>query len=102
MLRRPPRSILFPYTTLFRSKMDALQARLFSRLRPQHQERERLRLIVSYRRQFRSEEDTSDLSSRENIGCRLLFDIKSRLMKRIRLSQHAQEQAVERGETHAE
>ena len=33
--------------------MDGLQARLFSRLREQHQEWERLRLIVSYRRQFR-------------------------------------------------
>jgi hypothetical protein len=38
--------------TIEKAKVDGLQARLFSRLRPQHQERERLRLIVSYRRQF--------------------------------------------------
>src|ERR1700730_5924999 len=38
--------------TIERAKVDGLQARLFSRLRQYHQERERLRLIVSYRRQF--------------------------------------------------
>jgi hypothetical protein len=38
--------------TIEKAKIDALQARLFSRLRNHHQERERLRLIVSYRRQF--------------------------------------------------
>lgn len=38
--------------TIEKAKVDGLQARLFSRLRPLHQERERLRLIVSYRRQF--------------------------------------------------
>jgi DNA polymerase-3 subunit epsilon len=38
--------------TIEKAKVDGLQARLFSRLRTQHQERERLRLIVSYRRQF--------------------------------------------------
>jgi hypothetical protein len=35
-----------------KAKVDGLQARWFSRLRPEHQERERLRLLVSYRRQF--------------------------------------------------
>lgn len=38
--------------TIEKAKVDALQARLFGRLRQHHQERERLRLIVSYRRQF--------------------------------------------------
>ena len=38
--------------TVEKAKVDGLQARLFSRLRQHHQERERLRLIVSYRRQF--------------------------------------------------
>ncbi len=38
--------------TIEKAKVDGLQARLFSRLRQQHQERERLRLIVSYRKQF--------------------------------------------------
>jgi hypothetical protein len=38
--------------TIEKAKVDSLQARLFSRLRQYHQERERLRLIVSYRRQF--------------------------------------------------
>jgi DNA polymerase-3 subunit epsilon len=53
--------------TIEKAKVDGLQARLFSRLRQHHQERERLRLIVSYRRQFldtllrQGEEETEHL-----------------------------------------
>jgi hypothetical protein len=56
--------------TIEKAKVDGLQARLFSRLRQHHQERERLRLIVSYRRQFldtllRQSEEEAEVVQRE-------------------------------------
>src|SRR5256885_7264793 len=68
MIRRPPRSTLFPYTTLFRSP-HRLQ-----HLRGDHSER-RVR-----RRQGRSEEHTSELQSPCNLVCRLLLE-KKKLQK---------------------
>src|SRR5436309_8869731 len=80
--QRPPRSTLFPYTTLFRS--DDSQIRLF-RLEP----RESLvGLLVRNRRggpqeiPGRSEEHTSELQSRENLVCRLLLE-KKKTVKNI-------------------
>src|SRR5215204_6819968 len=64
MIRRPPRSTLFPYTTLFRSK---LQRPLYDRL---------ARVIVDGGEQFRSEEHTSELQSHSDIVCRLLLEKK--------------------------
>src|SRR6266576_4088223 len=64
MIRRPPRSTLFPYTTLFRSKSAA---------------RVRLALTVPnhpYGGAFRSEEHTSELQSRRDLVCRLLLEKK--------------------------
>src|SRR5436309_7379738 len=63
MIRRPPRSTLFPYTTLFRSRT---RCRGFCR-------RERRRRA---RTPPRSEEHTSELQSRENLVCRLLLEKK--------------------------
>src|SRR2546430_6262507 len=67
MIRRPPRSTLFPYTTLFRS----------------HSERERRRAAHSGRSVgspcsdvTRSEEHTSELQSQSNLVCRLLLEKK--------------------------
>src|SRR5436309_6611293 len=93
MIRRPPRSTLFPYTTLFRSRdcaaaghapadagaeageaavalgrIRALPRRIPRRLRPGH----RLRFSG------RSEEHTSELQSRENLVCRLLLEKKKK------------------------
>src|SRR3712207_7736820 len=87
MIRRPPRSTLFPYTTLFRSEpqerictaedLAALESAgisvqshgashtAFSRLSPADQDRE-----------LRSEEHTSELQSRQYLVCRLLLEKK--------------------------
>src|SRR6267378_7491153 len=63
MIRRPPRSTLFPYTTLFRSKSPVRFARS-----------PWLRLGVNG--SFRSEEHTSELQSRRDLVCRLLLEKK--------------------------
>src|SRR5690606_40646423 len=69
MLRRPPRSTLFPYTTLFRSDPVAAQHRhRADHDQPHHQRPASTRL--------RSEEHTSELQSRENLVCRLLLEKK--------------------------
>src|SRR2546430_7396194 len=68
MIRRPPRSTLFPYTTLFRS-----QRRLaIARWTEQH---ERL-AVRDFQIQARSEEHTSELQSQSNLVCRLLLEKK--------------------------
>src|SRR2546421_9189579 len=69
MIRRPPRSTLFPYTTLFRSpKMDGLQVLSIVRRKYPH-----LRTVV-----LRSEEHTSELQSRSDLVCRLLLEKKKK------------------------
>src|SRR3990167_10325817 len=64
MIRRPPRSTLFPYTTLFRSKHHG--ASTFSLAQPV--------LRCDLRRHHRSEEHTSELQSQSNLVCRLLLE----------------------------
>src|SRR5450432_362852 len=67
MIRRPPRSTLFPYTTLFRSAF-------MQRLQPTH-------ISISKRIRFslsRSEEHTSELQSRSDLVCRLLLEKKKK------------------------
>src|SRR2546430_11700024 len=75
MIRRPPRSTLFPYTTLFRSnsgKADS-QASCASLNVPTRHSRNALRKVV---RACRSEEHTSELQSQSNLVCRLLLEKK--------------------------
>src|SRR2546430_9735640 len=97
MIRRPPRSTLFPYTTLFRSQAalpaperrqqidgagaDGIRLRIF-----QHDPalREKRRQVVELRRRrpfgdrnARSEEHTSELQSQSNLVCRLLLEKKN-------------------------
>src|SRR5712664_4613328 len=78
MIRRPPRSTLFPYTTLFRSA-HARRLRL-SRPgglgRPRSAERRRLG--------DRSEEHTSELQSRSDLVCRLLLEKKKKKIEQER------------------
>src|SRR2546430_10077923 len=85
MIRRPPRSTLFPYTTLFRSVNGVpLYFRVdFELKRPrwywvdEKAASKRLQLRLSYHalsRQYRSEEHTSELQSQSNLVCRLLLD----------------------------
>src|SRR5437016_9738737 len=72
MLRRPPRSTLFPYTTLFRSRARvSLGARVRSEERPR-----RGRRGFSGPGAGRSEEHTSELQSLTNLVCRLLLEKK--------------------------
>src|SRR5712672_3927674 len=66
MIRRPPRSTLFPYTTLFRSKRIAPLVR--------HLQESGLERGVS----FRSEEHTSELQSLAYLVCRLLLEKKKK------------------------
>src|SRR5436309_6057423 len=89
MLRPPPRSTLFPYTTLFRSLApieyghEFLLQGLGEKLRRQF--RQIRQFAWDYERAFqlmpkpRSEEHTSELQSRENLVCRLLLEKKKTL-----------------------
>src|SRR5258708_18977521 len=74
MIRRPPRSTLFPYTTLFRSVFEMAQTRV-DRLR----HRSQCGLLFACRRaQMRSEEHTSELQSPDHLVCRLLLEKKKK------------------------
>src|SRR5258707_6100692 len=76
MIRRPPRSTLFPYTTLFRSKVLNLQLRESNDNR-QRRSGEIFASLEQYDRgHIRSEEHTSELQSRQYLACRLLLDKK--------------------------
>src|SRR5437899_4283336 len=90
MLRPPPRSTLFPYTTLFRSLdlLRALESVTGSSLRPVHAEarsgdvRHSLAAIDEARRYLgRSEEHTSELQSLRHLVCRLLLEKKKKKKK---------------------
>src|SRR5258708_24390643 len=80
MIRRPPRSTLFPYTTLFRSQTALMMAALFGRT-------DIVRLLKAHganaalkdeagNTAVRSEEHTSELQSPDHLVCRLLLEKK--------------------------
>src|SRR2546430_4869640 len=72
MIRRPPRSTLFPYTTLFRSRLgidDGAACGIYEEGAGFHGEEER------------SEEHTSELQSQSNLVCRLLLEKKKKKYK---------------------
>src|SRR3712207_8162679 len=77
MIRRPPRSTLFPYTTLFRS---AGARRLCSCVRSKVPSPGRHSTTWSCH--FRSEEHTSELQSRQYLVCRLLLEKKNQVIAR--------------------
>src|SRR2546429_5176564 len=92
MIRRPPRSTLFPYTTLFRSLLITLHRRPLlpfevsrrassaTRLqvhRPADRSLRRLHFQYANDRNQRSEEHTSELQSRLHLVCRLLLEKKT-------------------------
>src|SRR3712207_7219021 len=100
MIRRPPRSTLFPYTTLFRSEKPVVQFQSKSkrlgnrgdhsvsskgRRRWMSQLKQREKNCPSYAflfylcPQWRSEEHTSELQSRQYLVCRLLLEKKNHL-----------------------
>src|SRR2546430_7732191 len=97
MIRRPPRSTLFPYTTLFRSYLihcydDSVHAplglraaRIYSRIAPEagHAQQMTSHIFLSLgmwddvvKANVRSEEHTSELQSQSNLVCRLLLEKK--------------------------
>src|SRR2546426_6892256 len=82
MIRRPPRSTLFPYTTLFRSRMSNLrrviadQQALDGRLFFYYQAFLAALRWFDYVKKERSEEHTSELQSPCNLVCRLLLEKK--------------------------
>src|SRR2546429_5458141 len=77
MIRRPPRSTLFPYTTLFRSGFVSLR-----RCRPVRSRESNVASVsawtVADRGEPRSEEHTSELQSRLHLVCRLLLEKKKK------------------------
>src|SRR5260221_7917849 len=75
MIRRPPRSTLFPYTTLFRSEMAAKYLELGAELYICGRRRQPLE-------QTRSEEHTSELQSHSDLVCRLLLEKKINVVSR--------------------
>src|SRR5258706_8043542 len=78
MIRRPPRSTLFPYTTLFRSHAfdaDTLAGQQIIVRRAELDER-----LTT----LRSEEHTSELQSLTNLVCRLLLEKKKKLSRDVR------------------
>src|SRR2546427_8838295 len=80
MIRRPPRSTLFPYTTLFRSDQTRSAARanpVFNLLRLRHDLGASSTAGLVYT--DRSEEHTSELQSQSNLVCRLLLEKKKNL-----------------------
>src|SRR2546428_6097806 len=76
MIRRPPRSTLFPYTTLFRS--DALRPGRMTRWLENERLLAALLLAPADVRSRRSEEHTSELQSRSDLVCRLLLEKKKK------------------------
>src|SRR3712207_8693023 len=89
MIRRPPRSTLFPYTTLFRSVNDGHIGRRTGRKQETMRQRW-LHAVVGLWRTYmrfnlkRSEEHTSELQSRQYLVCRLLLEKKNVLGGRPR------------------
>src|SRR3712207_7720762 len=90
MIRRPPRSTLFPYTTLFRSRAGPALRRPQNDRRPAGTSREAVFACltldradlgvatVQRRGEHRSEEHTSELQSRQYLVCRLLLEKKKK------------------------
>src|SRR3712207_7051044 len=97
MIRRPPRSTLFPYTTLFRSPVEAglmfvpmsavfvvmgpLAGRVAPRLGARLLTALGMAVITAVLLAARSEEHTSELQSRQYLVCRLLLEKKKQKMK---------------------
>src|SRR3712207_7821100 len=78
MIRRPPRSTLFPYTTLFRSSCKVWRAALRRKASPGGRRVHRRFTVCHCRANGgRSEEHTSELQSRQYLVCRLLLEKKT-------------------------
>src|SRR5258708_30952590 len=86
MIRRPPRSTLFPYTTLFRSCSSSRRSRLLKnnqnqqiRLVKKHIQCSTIKCRWRHLLYQRSEEHTSELQSPDHLVCRLLLEKKKKM-----------------------
>src|SRR2546427_8394669 len=95
MIRRPPRSTLFPYTTLFRSAFDLDVLGVLGRRAQRHgdvardqvaRDRDDGRVPDGAAREDRSEEHTSELQSQSNLVCRLLLEKKKKMTREASVS----------------
>src|SRR5258707_374210 len=89
MIRRPPRSTLFPYTTLFRS---AFERHRRHRLRAKNASKAAFEA-------FRSEEHTSELQSRQYLVCRLLLEKKNKYRTEVLSNRHGRISHADMGES---
>src|SRR5258708_24405861 len=95
MIRRPPRSTLFPYTTLFRSQLVLVliaERRLLHLLHASHDEIAgpdegvqdmNVAVVERLAELFRSEEHTSELQSPDHLVCRLLLEKKKTMIEQL-------------------
>src|SRR2546430_6239774 len=96
MIRRPPRSTLFPYTTLFRSKIRDHEHERLSGGQVRVEVVAHLAVTLPLGEQDdqpldrgrRSEEHTSELQSQSNLVCRLLLEKKKKMNPQSPVSQH--------------
>src|SRR2546427_7775541 len=92
MIRRPPRSTLFPYTTLFRSRRgpgnDWIIIQLGAPGIVKKIEVDTTHFKGNYPDSCRSEEHTSELQSQSNLVCRLLLEKKKKRKTNHRMSKH--------------
>src|SRR5256885_7526070 len=91
MIRRPPRSTLFPYTTLFRSETEASDGRRFLRKARRRHVHACAAVKFDAVALARSEEHTSELQSPCNLVCRLLLEKKK---KKLRNALHLRSRLV--------
>src|SRR5688572_31370791 len=78
MIRRPPRSTLFPYTTLFRSLTESGREAIFPHRMGYSSSS--IKQPQAFDRDNRSEEHTSELQSQSNLVCRLLLEKKKQVL----------------------
>src|SRR2546426_8895930 len=90
MIRRPPRSTLFPYTTLFRSVANLLQTGAVHTLAAE----DRVMAVLPFFHLYgmRSEEHTSELQSPCNLVCRLLLEKKKKQISNAHMREHIGQQ----------
>src|SRR5690349_22477939 len=97
MIRRPPRSTLFPYTTLFRSSADPPSAKAWDEsIAAVKRDRSALAKLatdpkIDLTARVRSEEHTSELQSRRDLVCRLLLEKKKEPVVNTHTEEHKSE-----------
>src|SRR2546427_4510822 len=96
MIRRPPRSTLFPYTTLFRSWPDAKGPMQKVREEIGELEVEMREAGSGMRDSLRSEEHTSELQSQSNLVCRLLLEKKKKKTTTVEIPQRCHRHRIDR------